>query len=308
VNFGRLDLKLLLVFDALMIERSVTRAAERVGMSQPALSNALSRLRDFFNDGLFIRSSEGMRPTPRALELAIPVGQALRQLQAAIEPLQFNSRTAHRSFRLALSPHAEMVLLPPLIRRIQDEAPGIDLHIFPKSNSLVLAQLDANEIDFALGAIPNAPSRFMRLDLMQDRYYCIMRPDHPLAGKELTIERYLEAKHLLVHPVGASSNLVDVALKRCGLMRQKTLIISQYATAFEIVANTNFTTTLLGGIYRLFERNYRYEMLVKLAPVEPLMISLFWHEGLTNHPAYDWLRETIRETCMSHSAPDNHAI
>lgn len=297
MNVARIDLKLLIIFDALMTERNVTRAAERVGMSQPALSNALARLRHFLKDDLFIRSPEGMRPTPRALELAVPVGHALRQLQEALEPRQFDPGTARRSFRLALSPHTELVLLPHLIRRLQDEAPGIDLHVFPKSNALVAAQLDANEIDFAIGAIPDAPKRFMRLDLMQDRYHCIMRPDHPLAHEELTVERYLEARHVLVHPVGAFSDLVDAALQKRGLARKKTLTTNQYAAAFEIVAHTDLTTTLLGGIYQVLKNNYRYGMVAKTAPVPPLTISLFWHEGLTNHPAYDWMRDKIAETC-----------
>ena len=160
LNLAGVDLKLLVAFEAIMAERSVSAAAARMGMSQPAMSNALGRLRLMLKDQLFTRTAEGMRPTARAIELAVPIAEALKKIQEALEPRRFNPSDGSWLFKLALSDQAAIVVLPRLLRRFGTAAPGIDLSVEPKLNDRIQGQLDAGEIDVAVGLMPNLAKRF----------------------------------------------------------------------------------------------------------------------------------------------------
>ena len=246
-----IDLRLLLIFDTMMAERSVTLTAQKLGISQPGVSNALSRLRHLFADTLFIRAPGGMRPTPRALELAVPVGEALRQLESAVEPAKFDPGNSSRVFRLAMTPHAATVIMPPLMERLSRLAPGVQVNVVPRALSRIVKMLDDNEVDLAIGATGKLPGRFVSLDLFSDRFVCIMRPDNPLATGQFTLQAFSAARHCIITGVGESTILFDELLERNGVKRRSTAMVNGYLAGASIISRTEMVTAMLSRIHNL---------------------------------------------------------
>ncbi len=202
VKLGAIDLNLLVVFDAVMQERNVTRAGQRLGLSQPAMSHALTRLRYMLKDDLFIRSPKGMLPTPRAEQLALPVRSALDGLQHSLEPSQFIASEATRSFRIAVDNYSAVVLVGPLVGRITKAAPGVRLEFRPSGTLNVLDLLDRGELDLAIGRLPEQGERFSRLTLLRDDFVLVLRKDHPAtSARALSMERFAALSHLEISSV-----------------------------------------------------------------------------------------------------------
>jgi DNA-binding transcriptional LysR family regulator len=293
VRIGLLDLKLLIIFNAVMAERSISRAAKRLGMSQPALSNALARLRDILEDRLFIPGQGGVRPTPRALELAVPVADALRQLQAAVERREFVPKEAERTFRLSMSPHASTVLLRPLMERLRRSAPNVRVRVVPKRTPSIAELLDSNEVDFVVGMIPELPRRFSAAPLFEDGFVCVMREGHPLARGPMTLERFVAAQQVLISATGEETSLFDDKLKALGYVRPVSLVVNEYLAGLTVVASTDLVTGLFSRILAVAEQASALAIQARPLPMEPIAIRIAWHAGLTNHPSFDWLREEI---------------
>src|SRR5258705_6385908 len=202
VKLGAVDLNLLVVFDAVMQERNVTRAGQRLGLSQPAMSHALTRLRYMLKDDLFIRSPKGMLPTPRAEQLALPVRSALDGLQHSLEPTQFIPSKATRSFRVAVDNYSAVVLVGPLVGRITKIAPEVTLEFRPSGTLNILDLLDRGELDLAIGSFPEQGERFSRLSLLQDDFVVLLRKGYPAAGaRELSMEKFAGLTHLEISSV-----------------------------------------------------------------------------------------------------------
>jgi DNA-binding transcriptional LysR family regulator len=189
MNWGAVDLNLLIVFDAVMQERNVTRAGGKIGLSQPAVSHALSRLRHMLKDELFIRTPDGMMPTPRAEQLAAPLRRALSDMQLALEPETFVPQEATRLFVLALNNYAAVILAPSLVTAVNSTAPGIRLDLRPTGMRDMPALLDRGEFDLAIGTFEDAGERFAAAPLLEDSFVVVMGRDHPAAQGELTEER-----------------------------------------------------------------------------------------------------------------------
>jgi DNA-binding transcriptional LysR family regulator len=189
VNLGAIDLNLLVVFDAVMRERNVTRAGQRLGLSQPAMSHALDRLRHMLKDELFVRSPKGMLPTPRAEQITLPVRQALDNLQHSLEPPEFNPSEAERTFRIAADSYAAMVLVPPAAIRLAKAAPRVTLAFRPSGTLDIADLLDRGQLDLAIGSFAQKGERFSRRQLLQDTFVAVLRSNHPAAdtARELTI-------------------------------------------------------------------------------------------------------------------------
>ena len=235
MNLRRIDLNLLVIFDALMRERNVTRAARRVALSQPALSNALSRLRHYLKDELFVRGPDGMVPTPRALELAPQIHNALAALESALDPLDFDPATAVRTFTIDTNDYIVATSIATLMSRLPDLAPGIDVRILPPSGR-AFERLDAREIDFAVGTYGDVPERFGVLHIDDNAFACLMRADHPLAQGELDLGRYAAAKHLLITPRGDPVGFVDTALAEHGLTRRIALTVNHFSVVPAVIS------------------------------------------------------------------------
>ncbi len=298
MNLAGIDLNLILVFDAVMRERNVTRAGERIGLSQPAVSNALNRLRHHLKDDLFIRSPDGMKATPRAHELAEPVRRALHRLEVALDPVAFDPAISDRVFRIVTSDYASTVLMPDIVRHVWDVAPQVDLRLISETVTAELLELlDSQEADFALTTAAKLPERFHHVELIDDHYVLLMGKGHELAYGKITLERFASFNHLLISPRGDNHGFVDDALAREGLHRRVAMSVPRFSQAPGILAASDMVLT---APHRLAERYApMFDLVERPAPIQgPPSYSrwkLIWHERLASHPANQWFREMVEE-------------
>lgn len=257
LHFRHLDLNLLRVFDAVMSEGSLTRAADKLALTQPAVSNALRRLREALGDELLVRQGQGMTPTPRAQTLWPAVREALTQLQTVLAPGEFDPATATNLFTLAMADATAGTLIPPMVPLLEREAPGVSLRVLPLSTRDPRALLNAEEADLAVGYFP-APLAELHAErqagrigtfdshrLYDGNYVCVMRHGHPLSTPgALTLDSFCAARHLLVSFTGRPYGFVDEALTALGRQRRIVLIVNQFFTAGRVVADTDMLTVL----------------------------------------------------------------
>jgi DNA-binding transcriptional LysR family regulator len=302
MDFHGVDLNLLAAFDALIEERNVTRAAARVGVSQPAMSAALSRLRTLFEDPLFLRSAEGLLPTPRARDLAGPVSDALRQLEAVlVKKPEFEPGKVTMDFTLGLSDYPAFVLLPALLNALEKKAPGVSLRVrsFSSRDSAV-DLLDAGMIDAAIGVPPtHAESRILTRPILRDEFVTIVRRDHPGARRGMSMKTFLSLPHVLVSPEGDRHGLVDEALAQLGKRRTLALTLPQMFAAPAVVAQTHMTATVMK---RVALNSPARRMLVLFPPpvaLPEVLFDLIWHRRGDTHPAQVWLRALIESLAKS---------
>lgn len=295
MNVRSFNLNLLVALDVLVRERSVTRAGQRLGLSQPAMSNVLGQLRRHLDDPVLVRTGQGMVPTPRATQLVGPVRRALAEIEGALaSELGFDPAAAERSFRIAAMDHTWITLLPRLVRRLAEAAPGIRVDVLPFGDSTA-ADLEAGSIDAAIAVGPSQGrgTGFRRTELYEDNFDCLVRRGHPHVGRRLTLETYTRLGHVLASPRGRRGGLVDRALKKQGLERRVHVIVSSFSAAPFVVAETDLITTLPRGVARPFA-----EMLDLQVHPPPLRFEsgpwfLVWHQRTFHDPAHDWLREQI---------------
>ena len=216
-----LDLNLLRALDALLDERNVTRAAQRLSLTQPAVSAMLTRLRESFGDPLFVRSQRGIVPTERALELAAPLKQVLSEIEQMLQPRAFDPREAGMTLTLASTDYALRAVVVPFLARLREAAPGVRAVIVPVQHERLQAQLESGDVDMALITPETTPVDLHARRLFDERYVCVMRADHPAAARRLTLERFCALDHALVSYAGGSlSGVTDEALARVGRSRR----------------------------------------------------------------------------------------
>jgi len=291
------DLNLLKAFDALYAERHVTHAGQRIGLSQSAMSGALTRLRELFKDELFVRSPTGMQPTPRADDLAGPVSAALRLVQEVLQANAFDPGAAHHTVTIAMTDYAAFVLLPPLLARLAVEAPRLDVRvrgIFGRDEALDL--LDSGEANLAIGFPVEASARILVRPLLHEDFACIARHGHPAFAEGAGLEAFAAAPHLLVSPEGDRTGLVDHKLAALGLERRIVLSLPQFLVAPFVVADTDLVATLASRVARRFAAAS-----LGIAVHEPPItlpswpLAMMWHRRVDDHPATIWLRDRIAE-------------
>jgi DNA-binding transcriptional LysR family regulator len=291
-NGAPFDLRLLLVLEAILQEGSVSAAGRRLGISQAATSNALNRLRHAVADPLFVRGPHGMEPTPRALELSGPVCDGLAKLREALDRPVFSSVQPQWTFRLALSDHAVMVILPRLLSNLRDQAPAVRLEIESKFNSRIESQLDAASIDLALGIIPHLPSRFGKSVLFEDHYVCLMREDHPLACEALSREAFTSARHVAVRPSLDRAQNIDERLRDLGCPRQVVLNINQFLALPAILRETDLIAYLLRSIADvLVAPGLRIVQVPCAARTTPVVLA--WSKVRDGDTANQWMRRQV---------------
>lgn len=299
MNLSRFDLNLLVVFDALMQERSVTKAGLRVGLSQPAVSHALNKLRHLLQDDLFERGNGGMHPTPRAIALATPVRQTLAQLQAALAPAVFDPATAHRAFNLAVYNYASTMVMAPLAERLRRLAPGVSLHVHTTDELDFYGQLERGEIDLAIGPMRDIPQGFVSTGLMVDTYCGLARADHPLFDAPMTVEAFKALSTIGIGPRKPGSSAIDEALSHHGIAMRATMTVPHLFAASTILRDTDLISLVLRRIatrhaaaYSGLEGLMPFDLPVEIEPVACLML---WHRYTTDQPAQVWLRKQIAE-------------
>jgi DNA-binding transcriptional LysR family regulator len=295
MNWGAFDLNLLIVFDAVMQERSVTRAGGRVGLSQPAVSHALGRLRHMLKDELFIRTPEGMMPTPRAEQLAEPLHRALNDMQLALEPETFAPAEAARQFVIAINNYAAVVLAPSLLMAVSAAAPGIRLDLRPSGPREILALIDRGELDLAIGTFDDIGERFGSATLLEDSFVIAMRSDHPAAHSELTPQALASLSYLDISSSGEDAGFIDDWLAARSLARN----ISHRAprlSAAAILSGTDLVAVLTRRLAEHWVRLYGLSIcgLPFAAPV--IRTGMLWHRRFDNQPAHLWLRRVIQQT------------
>ena len=312
MNFRTLDLNLLRVFDEVMATRNITRAAETLAMTQPSVSNALRRLREALGDDLVVRSGYGVTPTPRAIALWPSVREALAGLQASISPDVFDPAVSRQSFVLAMADATAAVLMPPLIRRLEADAPYINLRLVPLTTRDPRKLLAAGELDLAIGFFPAlvaslgpqdaataavTPDSFAHTQLYSGEYVCVMRRQHPLAlglaGQPLTLDAYCAARHLLVSFSGRPFGLIDEALAAVNRKRRIVLTVNQFFTAGRVVANSDLLTVL--PRHFLASTGISDEFTVVDLPFDapPVHVDLVWHRRTHAQAAQTWLRTMV---------------
>jgi len=288
MTLNKVDLNLFVVFDAIYAEGNLTRAGQIVGITQPAVSNALARLRDTFNDPLFVRTAQGMVPTPMAQNIIGPVRNALQLLRTSVhESRSFEPREASKTYRVSMTDLSEAVLLPPLFQRLQRGAPGLSVESLLARRRETTKELAAGRLDFAVDAPLNTDPQVRHVKLMEDRLVCAMRREHPLAGATLTLERYLALQHIHISSRRSGLGYIDLALGRQGLQRRVVLRSQHYLMASEVLQNSDLAMTVPERFAR--RQGLHYSDL----PVEvPLLEShLYWHESTDQDPANRWMRE-----------------
>lgn len=306
LKFRSLDLNLLRVFDEVMTERSLTRAAEKLSITQPAVSNALRRLRQTLGDELLVRQGHGVEPTPQALELWPVVREALLQLQQALAPESFEPATARNSFLLTMADATAARLIPNFYQLLEREAPGIRVRIQPLTTRDPRRLLDEQSVDMAVGYFPSvladltaraqsgALVAYESRRLYDGDYVAVMRRGHRLAGAPLDLDAYCAAQHLLVSFSGRAWGFIDESLASMGRERQIVLTVNQYATAARVVAQSDLITVLPAHFLPVCGMAEALQALPLPLDVSTVHVDALWHRARSQYqPGYDWLLRTL---------------
>ena len=292
----RYDLNLLPIFVALMEERSVTNAAERVGMTQPALSNALARLRAMLKDQLFIRERYGIQPTPIALELVPVIAEALARLDdAVLGQQQFDPAEAERVLTIAPNGYVELVLVPAIIARLEKAAPGIKLRLTPYGNDLVETGVISGTTALVLGRIVDPPDNLVVHHLWDEKLACVVRAGHPEVGDHLSREQYEGLKHVNIVPPGRMRAGLFQALEEQQLRREVAISVTNFFAVAEMVAVTDYCATLPYLICRRLAHDPRLRIVPAPVDLGTFPVGMAWHMRYRHDAAHRWLRALIIE-------------
>ena len=301
----RYDLNLLPVFLALMEERSVTRAAERLGITQPALSNALTRLRALLQDPLFIRERYGMQPTPKAEALAPVVAQALGSLDALVRGQQaFDPASASQLVTIAPNSYVEYVLVPAIVARLGALAPGIRLRLTPYGSDLAETGVVSGATAMVLGRIHEPPDNLVVQHLMDDGLACVVRAGHPLVGDRITRKQYERLKHVNMLPPGRLRAGLFQKLDSAQLKREVAVSVTHFLAIPELVAVTDYCATLPRQICRRLAGDARLKVLPAPVDLGSFPVQMGWHVRYRDDPAHKWLRELIGQVAMALAQED----
>ena len=291
MQLQQIDMNLFLVLEAIYNERNLTRAAEQLHITQPAVSNALARLRRTMDDPLFTRTPAGMQPTPLTESIMPKVQRALSLLGGSLsEQRRFDPSTAEKTLRLSMNDMAETLLLPRLLERLQRRAPGISVESYYVPRDQLVKEMAANTLDFSLDIPLATATQLNQQRLVNDRYLCMLRADHPLADQtSLTLEQYLQLEHIHVSSRRSGPGLVDIALNKLGRRRRIKLRVQHYRVAPLVVLRTDLALTVpasLASQYsaRLFELPFQ---------IPQMDWHLLWHKSQHDDPANRWLREQL---------------
>lgn len=296
----RYDLNLLPIFIALMEERSVTRAAERLGMTQPALSNALARLRLMMKDQLFVRERYGIQPTAIALELAPAIAEALARLDDAVLGQQeFDPAQAERLLTIAPNGYAEFVLVPAIVARLQQVAPGIRLRLTPYGNDLTDTGVVSGTTALVLGRIVDPPDNLVVQHVMDEGLACIVRADHPGIGGGITRDQFESLRHVNVVPPGRMRAGLFQALAQQQLKRDVAISVTNFFAVAEMVAVTDYCATLPKLICRRLENDPRLKVLAPPVDLGTFPVEMAWHVRYRHDPAHRWLRALISDVAAN---------
>ncbi|MBX3249533.1 MAG: LysR family transcriptional regulator [Myxococcales bacterium] len=293
-RLARANLNLLVTLDVLLELGSVTRAAQRLGVTVSAVSHSLRALRETFDDPLLVRGRGGLTPTPRALALVGPLRTGLVTLdQALADDPRFDPATSTREVRLATTDYVAVVLSPTLVPALRAAAPRLSLSVLSFPEDALEGMLERGEVDIAIYPSFRDLGLLKRRKLFDDGFACLVREDHPDVGKRLSLARYVALGHALISPQGRGATIVDRALAERGLERHVALRVQSFAAAPLVVASSDLVLTAPSRLARAFARHGGLRVLPPPIPLERFPNHLFWHERFDHDPAHVWLREAI---------------
>ena len=293
-NLAALDFTLLAAFEALLVERNVTRAAHRVGMAQPSMSNALARLRYLFDDELFVRTPKGMQPTARAMALARPITEMLGQVRRLLDAdTTFHPGTSDRRFVIGVAPFASYTMLPSFVRMFRREAPHAQVHYFSLELRDEARLLDESQIDLAVGIVVDLPKRFGTRVLFHDRPVCITCKRHPALRDGLTLERFVALPH--AHATHYMETVVDAVLAQQGLARRVVMNGHNYLAMGVLVAHSDLLAIVPARMAGDLARRDEIDIHELPLPVEEQPVGLAWSKHGESDPAVMWLRDRIHD-------------
>ena len=291
-HIHRSNLNLLASFQVLIEERSVTRAANRVFLSQPAMSRVLDKLQGMFNDKLLIRTRKGLEPTRRALQIYAQLEQTLPAIETVLQGEKFDPSKSSDYFKIALSDNVTFTLLPALMKAIARQAPGIRIQIVPLDDTS-FRKLETNALDLVI-SVQDAPSTLHNETIYRDKYICVIRMGHPLGKRPLTAKRYLQLEHLVIYSACAQHSLIERALTKLDYKRNARLTIPFFAAAGPIIESTDLAATLPSRLAQplMAESKIRcVPLLIKLPDFRYIQV---WHSRNHEDPAHMWLRQLVR--------------
>ena len=295
MHFDRLDLNLLKVFEAIFLERHLTRAGERLGVAQPTVSKALARLREAFNDPLFIRTAEGMQPTPLAEAVAEQVLDALRRLRAGLEQsVHFDPDRSTRRFNIAMTDYPGAVLLPSLVPRLRAFAPKVDLTVHHLRREDAHDALKSGRLDVVITDTLEGAGLFQRT-IYRERFVTLVRTGHPTIGDTLSLETFLAVDHLLFSPTGRGGGVIDALLAERGARRRVAVRVPHVAVIPSIIAQSDLVVTLPERVAHEFQTQRGLRILPPPIEVPAYSVRQYWHEKYHREPANQWLRNLISE-------------
>ena len=296
MELEEIDLNLLVVFKHLLAERSVSRTAQALGLSQPTVSNALARLRKLLGDELFLRTPAGMQPTPFAEQLAESVTYALGMLHSAVnQRTSFDPATSTRSFVIGMTDIGEIHFLPPLMHKLRETAPGVTISTVRDTAVNLRDELESGKVDVAVGLLPQLKGGFFQRRLFSQRYVCLLRQGHALDKKRITLAEFTAAEHLLVVAEGTGHGKVDEILKRSGIERRIVLTVPHFVAIGHILQATDLVTTVPERLAHRMVQPFSLAAVPHPAPLPQVAINVFWHAKFHKLPANQWLRGLVFE-------------
>lgn len=296
MDLREIDLNLLVVFNQLLLDRSVSTAAEKLNLTQPAVSNALKRLRAALKDDLFLRTSRGMEPTPYALHLAEPVIYALNALQTAFTTRDsFDPQSSTRNFQLAMTDIGEMYFMPPLMVALSKLAPNVRVSTVRPNSGNLKEDMESGTVDLALGLLPNLQAGFFQRRLFRHRYVCVFRKDHPVAKSPMSLKQFSELDHVGVIAANTGHGEVDGLLERAGIKRKMRLVVPHFIAVGHILQTTDLIATLPERFAERCEVPFGLTTSPHPVRLPDIAINLFWHAKLNRDPANMWMRKLFVE-------------
>ncbi len=294
MELSDIDLNQLVLFQQLMVERRVSRVAENLGLTQPAVSNSLARLRRLFGDELFVRTPAGMLPTAFAEQLAEPVGYALGMIHSGLnQHRRFDPANVKRSVTIGMTDIGEIVFLPALVERLRLAAPGIALSTVRNTATNLRDDMEAGKVDLAIGPLPQLKAGFFQRRLFRQRYVCLFRKGHPLDRKRLSLADFKAAEHLTVISAGTGHGKVDELIRRAGVERTVRLTVPHFVGVGHILRRSDLVATVTERLAESLAEPF--DLVYRPHPIElpEIAINVFWHAKVHRSPAHQWLRTVV---------------
>lgn len=288
------DLNLLLVFHQLLMERRVSRVAEKLGLSQPAISNALNRLRRLLGDELFLRTSKGMEPTPYAIQLAEPIAYALSTIHNSLnQRASFDPATSERRFTAGMTDIGEIYFLPKLMDALARVAPHVSVSTVRNTAVNLRDEMEAGHVDIAMGLLPQLKSGFFQRRLFRQRYVCMFREGHALDKPQITLKQFSDAEHVVVVAAGTGHSMVDESIEGKGIHRNVKLTVPHFVAVGHILSTSDMIATVPERYARECVKPFGLKYVTHPVMLPEIGINVFWHAKYHKEPGNQWLRGVV---------------